>query len=148
MNKTKKEQPVTKKSRLFDPKLAILLLGLIILWVIFAAMIPIEYSSPLEKVNVSFKATANEESVLDTISEISKGTNAFDAMQEVAEIEFTDYGEMGVMIDSINGITPKANEFWKLLVNNEEAMVGINSIILEEDTAIEWKIESFDAYTG
>jgi len=148
MDKTKEEQPVTKKNRLFDPKLAILLLGLIILWFVFAAMVPVEYTSPLEKVNVSFKAIANEESVLDTIVEISKGTNAFDVMQEVAEIEFTDYGEMGVMIDSINGVTPKANEFWKLFVNNEEAMVGISSIILEEDTAIEWKIESMETYTG
>jgi len=141
-------KPATLKSRLFDPKLAILLLGLIILWFVFAAMFPVEYTSPLEKVNVSFKAIANEESVLDTIAEISKGTNAFDAMQEVAEIEFTDYGEMGVMIDSINGVTPRANEFWKLFVNNEEAMVGISNIILEEDTAIEWKTESFDSYTG
>ena len=140
-------KPATLKNRLFNPKLAILLLGLLVLWIVFISIVPVEPVSS-GKVNVSFKAIANEESVLDTIVEISKGTNAFDAMQEVAEIEFTDYGEMGVMIDSINGVTPRANEFWKLFVNNEEAMVGISSIILEDDIAIKWKIESFDAYTG
>ncbi len=141
-------KPATLKNRIFDPKLAILLIGLLVLWLVFISNIPVEYTSPFETINVSFKAIANEETVLDTVEEIAKGTNAFDAMQEVAEIEFTDYGEMGVMIDSINGITPEANEFWKLFVNNEEAMVGISSIILEEDTAIEWKIDSFDSYTG
>ncbi len=148
MDETKKEQSVAKKSRLFDLKLVALLLGLLILWFVFISGVPVEYTSPYEKVNVSFKAVANEETVLDTTTEISKGTNAFEAMQEIAEVEFTDYGEMGVMIDSINGITPRANEFWKLFVNDEEAMVGISSIIFEEDTAIEWKIDSFDSYTG
>ena len=146
---------VEPKKRLFDPKLALLLVGLIVLWFVFISIIPAESNSPNETVNVSFKANAGEEipnsinaNVLDVTTKVTKGTNAFDAMQEVAEIEFTDYGEMGVMIDSINGTTPEENEFWKLFVNGEEAMVGISSIILEEDTAIEWQIDSFDSYTG
>ncbi len=139
--------PSTKK-RLFDPKLALLLLGLLVLWLVFISTIPAEYNSPYEKVNVSFKAIVNEETILDTTAEIAKGTNAFEAMQEITEIEFTDYGEMGVMIDSINRVTPKANEFWKLFVNGEEAAVGISSITIEEDTEIKWKTESIDSYTG
>ena len=148
MEEAKKTKPATVKSWLFDPKLALLLLVLLILWFVFVAMVPVEYTSPYEKVNVSFKAIANEETILDTVTEVAKGTNAFEAMQEIAEVEFTDYGEMGVMIESINGITPKTNKFWKLFVNGEEAQIGINGIILEEDTAIEWKIDSFDSYTG
>ena len=148
MNEIKETKLTAKKKRLFDPKLALLLLGLLILWFVFVAMVPVEYTSPYEKVNVSFKAIANEETILDTVAEISKGTNAFEAMQEIAEVEFTDYGEMGVMIESINGTAPKTNKFWKLFVNGEEATAGISSIVIEEDTAIEWKIDSFDSYTG
>ena len=148
MNEIKETQPAAPKRRLFDIKLAVLLLGLLVLWFIFISNVPVEYASPYETVNVSFKAVANGETVLDTVAEVGKGTNAFDAMQEVADVEFQDFGEMGVMIESINGTMPKENEFWKLFVNGEEAAVGISSISIEEDTAIEWKTESIESYTG
>ena len=146
MEKIKETQPAATKSSLFDIKLVLLLLGLLVVWLVFISNVPVEYVSPYETVNVSFKAIANGEIILDTNAEVAKGTNAFDTMQEVTSVEFQDFGSMGVMVESINGTKPKENEFWKLFVNGEEAAVGISSISIEEDTAIEWKTESIDAY--
>jgi len=101
-----------------------------------------------EKATVSFSAVVGDIHVLDSSLEVEKGTNAFEAFQQAADIGFTDYGEMGVLVESINGIAPGENEFWKLFVNGEESMVGINSISIEEDTLIEWKIDSFENYAG
>lgn len=131
-------------------KLALVLIGLVVLWFVFASIAPAAQNSqqPPAMATVSFKAFAGDENVLDVTTIVPKGTNAFDAMQQVAEVEFQDFGAMGAMIESINGVKPGQNEFWGLYVNGEQSMAGISGITIEEDTAIEWKIESIESYTG
>lgn len=137
------------KTGLISTKLVLVLIGLVVLWFVFASIVPAQNSQqPPAKVTVSFKAFAGEENVLDVTTMVPKGTNAFDAMQQVAEVEFQDFGAMGAMIESINGVKPGQNEFWGLYVNGEQSMAGISGITIEEDTAIEWKIESIESYTG
>ncbi len=121
---------------------------LIVIWLAFIAIVPPEYQpSSGEKAPVSFKAFADRD-VLNKTIEVEKGTNAFDAMQQVATVGYQDFGEMGVLVESINGVKPEENQFWKLFVNGEQAQVGISSITIEEDTTIEWKTEAIEAYTG
>ncbi len=139
-----------EQKKIIQPKLFIWLAILVLLWLVFISLVPVEFKS-VEKEGsaaVSFKAIAGNETVLDKTVQVENGTNAFEAMQTVATIGYQDYGEMGVMIESINGVKPKENEFWGLYVDGEMAMTGISAISIEKDTTIEWKIESFEAYTG
>jgi len=136
------------KTGLISAKLVLVLIGLVVLWFVFASIVPAQNSQSTAEVNVSFKAFAGEETVLDATTMVAKGTNAFEAMQQVADVEFQDFGAIGVMVESINGVKPGQNEFWKLFVNGEEASVGISGIAIEADTAIEWKIESLESYAS
>ena len=66
----------------------------------------------------------------------------------MAEVGSQDFGEMGMMVESIEGTAAGENEFWALYVDGEMAMTGINGITLEKDTLIEWKLEGIEAYSG
>lgn len=138
------------KARILEPKLVLPLIGLLVIWLVFISFAPADdgQTATGEKAIVSFKVNAENQTVLDRAIQVEKGSNAFDAMQKVATLEYQDYGEMGILVESINGIKPKENEFWSLYLDGEMAMVGISSIIIEENTTIEWKTESMEAYTG
>ena len=139
--------PDVKEPIKIEPKLFIWLIGLIVLWFVVAALIPMVPPAEEGEATVIFKAVAGESEILNKTVVVETGTNAFDAMQQAATVGFEDYGEMGVMVTSINGVKPAQNEFWKLFVNGEEAQVGISSLVIEEDTTFEWKTEEMQAYT-
>lgn len=130
-----------------DPKLILWLIGLIILWVIFVSVVPENYKpEPTgQEAQVTFKIFVEETQITEKTTE---GTNAFDAMQEVFEISYQDYGSLGVMIETIDGISPGQGNFWKLFVNGQEAQLGISNITLEENMTIEWKTEKIQDYPG
>ena len=139
-----------ERSRILDPKIVLPVIALLVIWLAFISLAPADSGQTVtgEKVIVLFKAVADNQTVLDRAIQVEKGSNAFDAMQKVATVAYQDYGEMGILVESINGINPKENEFWGLYLDGEMAMVGISSIVIEEDTIIEWKTEAMDAYTG
>lgn len=139
-----------EQKKIIQPKLFLWLAILVLLWLVFISLVPVEFK-PIakgESVAVSFKAIAGNETILDKIIQVENGTNAFEAMQTIADIGYQDYGEMGVMIESINGVKPKENEFWSLYVDDEMAMTGISAISIEKDTTIEWKTTAIESYTG
>jgi len=133
-----------------DPKLFIWLIGLIVLWFVFSSTVQLQPPEEMQgtEAKVLFKAVAGSKVVLDKEIMVKKGTSAFDAMQMVATVGYKDYGEMGVLVETINGVKPGTNEFWKLFVNGEEAQVGISSLTIESDATIEWKTEEMQDYTG
>lgn len=147
--KAGEKKQAAAESRPFDKRLLLALIAIAALAIVLAIIMLPQNSGQLPAgATVSFKATANGEAFLDSTAIVPKGTNAFDAMQEIADVEFQDFGAMGVMVEAINGVKPEQNEFWKLFVNGEESMSGISGITIEEDIAIEWKIESIESYTG
>lgn len=99
-----------------------------------------------EKVNVSFKATGPDGVILEKTVQVEKGTNAFAAMQQATAVEFTDYGEMGILIESINGVTLPETHYWKLVVDGQDSAVGISSITIDKDTNIEWYPEAIQGF--
>ncbi len=60
--------------------------------------------------------------------------------------EAKDYGEMGFLIEEINGISNGAEEdsYWIYYVNDKQANVGISQYILEPDDAITWKYKPYN----
>ena len=133
-----------------DPKLLLWLAILLILWLVFISAVPDQFKpAPGEEdVLVTFKVFIDDTQMAERAIEVKTGTNGFDAMQQAFNIGFQDYGELGVMVETIDGVPPGENSFWKLFVNEEETMVGISSIIIEEETLFEWKTEEIQAYTG
>ena len=139
-----------EKHPFVDPKLFLLLIGLLAVWLVFSAFVPPEFKpTPGEtQILATFKAMSGEELILNRTINVATGTNAFDAMKKVAEVGSQDFGEMGMMVESIEGTAAGENEFWALYVDGEMAMTGINGITLEKDTLIEWKLEGIEAYSG
>ena len=89
---------------------------------------------------------ADEQLILDESLEVEPGTNAFEAMQEIAEVEYEDYGSMGAFVEGINGLRPGQGHYLALYVNGAYANKGISSHSIEKDTLIEWKIEKIESY--
>jgi hypothetical protein len=139
-----------KKEQFISPKLFFLLVGLLAIWLLFIAFVPQEFKPTDDEQGflVTFKAMSGEELILNRTIEVDTGANAFDAMQTVASVGYQDFGEMGVMVESINGTKPGENEFWALYVDGEMAVTGITGITFEKDTLIEWKIEGIEDYSG
>lgn len=137
-----------KPEKIVEPKLVLTLLALIAIWLVFITLVPVEPTQKEGTVLLTIKAVSGEEIILNKMITVEKGSNAFDAMKEAATVGFQDYGEMGVMVESINEVTPAENQFWKLFVNQEEAALGISAITIEQDTNIEWKIEEIENFLG
>ena len=68
------------------------------------------------------------------------GKNAFQLLQETANIEFKKY-DFGVFVESIGSIKPDAKHFWKLYVNGKESQVGADSVMTKNGDTIEWRLE-------
>ena len=138
------------KKRSMEPKLVLLLIGLLALWLIFISIVPEEFkpAESSQKVIATFKATAGTETILNKTISVEKGTNAFEAMQSTATVSYQDYGSMGILVESINGKKPGQNQFWALYIDGEMATTGISSITIEKDTLIEWKTEDIEAYAS
>jgi len=61
-------------------------------------------------------------------------TTAFDALSEWCEVEITDYGERGIIVESINGL--KKN--WLYSVNDESPGVSAKKYNLRDGDIVEW----------
>lgn len=69
------------------------------------------------------------------------GENAFELLQEVAEIEYQQY-DFGVFVESINGISINDQYFWALYVNGEQSQTGADKTILKLGDTVEWRYEA------
>ena len=99
-----------------------------------------------EKANVFFRATGLDGVILEKTIQVEKGTNAFEAMQQATTVGYTDYGEMGILVESINGTTLPETHYWKLVVDGQDSAVGISGITIEKDTAIEFYAEAIQGF--
>ena len=52
--------------------------------------------------------------ILDKSSEVEPGKNAFEAMQDLVEVDYEDYGSMGALVKGINGIGPEQGYYLAL----------------------------------
>jgi len=84
--------------------------------------------------------------VLDKSLEVEPGKNAFEAMHDLVEVSYEDYGSMGTFVKGINGIVPEQGYYLALYVDSVYASKGISSYSIEKDTLIEWKIEKIESY--
>ncbi len=83
-----------------------------------------------QQTNVTIKTDETEKNY--TI-ENHEPTNLFELLKGLQQntddfsFEYTEY-DFGVMITTINGITPDENHFWKIVVNGQDANVGAQDL--------------------
>ncbi|MDD3284288.1 MAG: DUF4430 domain-containing protein [Patescibacteria group bacterium] len=59
---------------------------------------------------------------------------------QIRDIKIQDYGEMGVLITSINDFTNgQNNNYWQYYVNNKQPMLSIDKYILSNKDVVELK---------
>ncbi|MFX0006122.1 MAG: DUF4430 domain-containing protein [Candidatus Hermodarchaeota archaeon] len=61
-------------------------------------------------------------------------TTAFDALKKWCKIEYTDYGDMGILVESINHL--KGN--WRFSINDEFPGVSANKYNLQNGDLVKW----------
>ena len=81
----------------------------------------VDYGNGTVKINENFELT-------------DYNTTAFDALIKWSKVEYKDYGEMGILVDSINGV--KGN--WRYSVNGDFPGVSSNKYNLKDGDIIEW----------
>jgi len=68
------------------------------------------------------------------------GKNAFELLKERTSVESKQY-DFGVFVESINGVKPEANSFWKLYVNGQASQVGASELVTKRGDILEWVME-------
>lgn len=71
------------------------------------------------------------------------GATAFDLLKEAARVEYKEY-DFGVFVESINGVKPDDQHFWKLYYNGTESQVGASELQTKDGDVIEWKLEQME----
>ncbi|MFH1225064.1 MAG: DUF4430 domain-containing protein [Candidatus Diapherotrites archaeon] len=93
-----------------------------------------------QQYSVTFKVVSGSETLFLKSALFPAGTNAFDAMKQMFEVEYKEYA-FGAMVTSINGISAGEGEYWALYSDGNYAMQGISSYVLDKDASFEWRLE-------
>ncbi len=94
-----------------------------------------------EKINVKVEVYDGIHKLFDEEIQVNKGTNGLEATIQVANNVEYQSSAFGVFVTSIGGVESDSEHYWALYVNGEYANKAIDKYILNEDTAITWKLE-------
>ena len=68
------------------------------------------------------------------------GQNALVLLEEIAPVGKQQF-DFGVLVESIGGIEPPENQFWKLYINGQGSPVGADQLQTCRGDVVEWLIE-------
>lgn len=77
--------------------------------------------------------------------QILTGATAQDSLTISHNVAYTNYGSMGIFVQSIDGITPDSKHFWEFFVNGKSSNVGASSYTLKDGDKIEWKVSTISS---
>lgn len=75
----------------------------------------------------------------------SAGQTPFSLLNQNETVEYTQY-EMGVFINSINGLAASEDSYWALYVNGEYAQQAADQIELKAGDEVKWVYQSMDQF--
>ena len=96
----------------------------------------------IDTVQLSLVITSADEINLTAIKQVEKGINSFEAINQLVTVGVKDT-DWGPQIMSLGGIEAVGNTYWALYVNGSMSMVGVQDVILSEDTFIRLNMEAF-----
>lgn len=128
----------TKYKRLFIGAIAIVLLGA-------AGLFAVDYLGQ----NTNQQSTQNttqqieESQINDVITfNANPGTKVLDQLRAINDSVVTVESEMGVYVDSINGLAGGTDgKYWSYYVDSQMATVGADQFVPEGGEVIEWKFQ-------
>jgi hypothetical protein len=72
------------------------------------------------------------------------GRNAFELLKALdPSVGYKQYS-FGVLVESIGGVTPDNQHFWKLYLNGQASQVGADQLQLHDGDVVEWKIDKIN----
>lgn len=78
--------------------------------------------------------------------QVKENTTALALLKTSHQVETKDYGSLGEMVVSIDGVAARVDQFWAFYVNGKLSNVGAGSYILKNNDKIEWKLNSVNSY--
>ena len=96
----------------------------------------------VDTVQLSLVITSADEINLTAIKQVEKGINSFEAINQLVIVGIKDT-DWGPQIISLGGVKAVGNTYWALYVNGSMSMVGVQDVILSEDTFIRLNMEAF-----
>jgi len=74
------------------------------------------------------------------------GKTALELLKKLHKVETKDYGAMGEMVLSIDGVKPDSTQFWAFYVNGAMASEGASTYQTKNGDKIEWKLAAISNY--
>jgi len=74
------------------------------------------------------------------------GKTALKLLQKSHKVVTKDYGAMGQMVTSIDGVAADSSHFWAFYVNGTMASEGASTYVTKTGDKIEWKLEAISQY--
>ncbi|TFG35868.1 MAG: DUF4430 domain-containing protein [Parcubacteria group bacterium] len=102
------------------------------------------------KEKVSYKIIEGNGKIISSALDISKNSNVFSLLeamskQENFKIESKEYKEMGMLVESIDGIKNGTdNKYWQYWINGELPMVSADRQGVKNGDQIEWRFDLAD----
>lgn len=93
-------------------------------------------------------ATVSIQNVGSYKVDLKTGDTAFSILQRAAndngfKLDVTDFGDMGYMVNSIDGILPVGNQYWAFYYNGKYSDVGASGQLVSTGDTIFWELASF-----
>jgi len=88
-----------------------------------------------DSVQFTLEIVAEDQITLNAVTQVTKGLNAIDALQQVVAMGVKDT-DWGPQIMSLGGVEAIGNTYWALWVNGDMSMVGAQDVVLDVDTVI------------
>lgn len=88
-----------------------------------------------DSVQFTLEIVAEDQISLNSVTRVSKGLNAIEALNQVVVMLVKDT-DWGPQIMSLGGVEAVGNTYWALWVNGEMSMVGAQDVVLDADTII------------
>ena len=88
-----------------------------------------------DSVQFTLEIVAEDQITLNAVTQVTKGLNAIDALQQVVAMGVKDT-DWGPQIMSLGGVEAIGSTYWALWVNGDMSMVGAQDVVLDVDTVI------------
>ena len=73
-----------------------------------------------------------------------EGKNALELLKVGNKVETKSFGSAGEFVESINGIKPDTQHFWKFFINGKSASVGAGNYVTKSSDVLEWKLDKIN----
>ena len=66
------------------------------------------------------------------------GKTVFEVLKTTHDVDYTD-SDMGVFINSIDGIKNEGGKYWRYYINDEPGKVASDKAVLSDSDKVEWQ---------